>query len=48
MIKKRIDKVRIRNTEERLTQPDKIALIYFNKKDAEDYLQSLLLQETKY
>jgi hypothetical protein len=47
MIKKRIDKVRIRNTQERLTQPDKIALIYFNKKDVEDYLPYILyLQET--
>jgi hypothetical protein len=47
MIKKRIDKVRIRNSEERLTQPDKIALIYFNKKDIEDYLPYIqYLQET--
>lgn len=47
MIKKRIDKVHIRNTEERLTQPDKIALIYFNDKDVEDYLPyiSYLQQE---
>jgi len=38
MIKKRIDKVRVRNTEERLTQPDKIVLIYFDKADIHDYL----------
>jgi hypothetical protein len=38
MIKKRIDKVRIKDTEERLTQPDKIVLIYFDDKDVEDYL----------
>lgn len=38
MIKKRIDKVLIRNSQERLTQPDKLALIYFNKRDIEDYL----------
>lgn len=38
MIKKRIDKVHLRNTEERLTQPDKIVLIYFDNKDIEDYL----------
>jgi len=37
MIKKRIDKVHVRNTEERLTQPDKIVLIYFDNKDVEDY-----------
>lgn len=38
MIKKRIDKVHIRDTQERLTQPDTIALIYFNRKEVEDYL----------
>jgi len=47
MIKKRIDKVHIRNTDERLTQTDKIALIYFNRKDIEDYLPYLqYMQET--
>jgi hypothetical protein len=38
MIKKRIDKVHIKDTEERLTQPHKIVLIYFDNKDIEDYL----------
>ncbi|RPE09971.1 GAF domain-containing protein [Chitinophaga lutea] len=38
MIKKRIDKVHIRGTEERLTQPGTIALIYFNRKEIEDYI----------
>ena len=38
MIKKRIDKVHIKESEERLTQPDKIVLIYFDNKDVEDYL----------
>jgi hypothetical protein len=47
MIKKRIDKVLIRGTQERLTQPDKLALIYFNKRDIEDYLPFVkYLQET--
>ncbi|MCF0049218.1 GAF domain-containing protein [Dyadobacter sp. LJ53] len=47
MIKKRIDKVHIRNTNERLTQPDKIALIFFNDRDIEDYLPFIrFLQET--
>lgn len=47
MIKKRIDKVHIRNTTERLTQPDTIALIYFHQKDVEDYLPFIrYLQET--
>lgn len=47
MIKKRIDKVRIRNSKERLTQPGKIALIYVHEKDIEDYLPFIYyLQET--
>lgn len=37
IIKKRIDKVRIRNSEERLTQVGKIALVYYNDKDAAEY-----------
>jgi hypothetical protein len=37
VVKKRIDKVRIRDTGERLTQPGKIAIIYFNDKEAEEY-----------
>lgn len=47
MIKKRIDKVHVRNTGERLTQPDTLAIIYFNRSDLDDYLPSLqYLQET--
>lgn len=38
IIKKRIDKVRIKNTKERLTQPNKIALVYFNQKEADEYI----------
>lgn len=38
IIKKRIDKVHIKNSRERLTQPGKIALIYFNQKDADEYI----------
>jgi hypothetical protein len=38
IIKKRIDKVNIRNSRERLTQPGKIALIYFNQKEADEYI----------
>ncbi|MCR6719603.1 MAG: GAF domain-containing protein [Chitinophagaceae bacterium] len=48
IIKKRIDKVNIRNTRERLTQPGKIALIYFNQKDADEYVSYIQhLQEKK-
>lgn len=47
MIKKRIDKVSVTESGERLTQPDKLAIIYFNKKDVEDYLPFIkYLQET--
>jgi hypothetical protein len=47
MIKKRIDKVRIKNSQERLTQPDTIALIYFHHRDIEDYLPFIqYLQES--
>jgi len=38
IIKKRIDKVNIKDTHERLTQPDKIALVYFNQKEADEYV----------
>jgi hypothetical protein len=41
MIKKRIDKVHIRDTDERLTQPDKIALVYSNKEDAAEYISHI-------
>lgn len=38
IIKKRIDKVNIKDTHERLTQPNKIALVYFNQKEADEYV----------
>ncbi len=38
VVKKRIDKVLIKDTEERLTQPDKIALVYINQQDANEYI----------
>lgn len=48
MIKKRIDKVHIRNTDQRLTQPDKIVLIYFDKGDIRDYVPFIqYLQDKK-
>lgn len=37
IMKKRIDKVRIRNTNERLTQPGKIAIVYSYVREAEEY-----------
>ncbi len=38
-MKKRVDKANIKNTEERITQPGKIAIIYSQKEDEEEYLQ---------
>ena len=37
VVKKRIDKVQVRDTRERLTQPGMIAIIYFNDREAEEY-----------
>ncbi len=37
IIKKRIDKAKINGTDERLTQPGKIAIVYSQKKDANEY-----------
>lgn len=46
VIKKRIDKVHIADTNERLTQPGKIALVYFSRRDAEEYISHIqYLQE---
>ncbi|MBC8032621.1 MAG: GAF domain-containing protein [Chitinophagaceae bacterium] len=38
VIKKRIDKVRIKGTKERLTQPNKIAIVYFSQKEADEQI----------
>ena len=37
IIKKRIDKINIKGTDKRLTQPGKISLVYMNSKDIEQY-----------
>lgn len=39
IVKKRIDKVRIRDTNERLTQPGMIAIVYSQAKDAAEYTE---------
>jgi hypothetical protein len=38
LVKKRIDKAHIRDSDERLTQPGKIAIVYLNSWEAQDYL----------
>lgn len=46
IIKKRIDKVCLKGTNERLTQVGKIAVIYFNSRDADEYIKYIqYLQE---
>jgi hypothetical protein len=48
IIKKRIDKVHIKETNERLTQPGKIAIVYTQPKDAEEYAEYIeFLQNQK-
>lgn len=39
VVKKRVDKANIKNTDERITQPGKIAIIYSQKEDEEEYLK---------
>ena len=39
IIKKRIDKAYVKNTEERLTVPGKIAIVYSQDKDALEYIK---------
>lgn len=48
VIKKRIDKVLVKQIGERLTQPGKIAMVYYNQKDADEYVSYINhLQEKK-
>src|SRR5688572_5382222 len=48
IIKKRIDKVRIKDTNERLTQPGKVAIVYSQAKDATEYMEYIeFLQNQK-
>lgn len=48
IVKKRIDKVRIKETNERLTQPGKIAIVYTQEKDANEYIEYIeFLQNQK-
>jgi hypothetical protein len=48
VVKKRIDKVLIQGTNERLTQPGKIALVYFNAYEASEYFEYIkYLQDQK-
>jgi len=47
IIKKRIDKSLIKDTKERLTQPGKIAIVYSNDRDADEYLRYIEFLQSK-
>ncbi|SNR14402.1 GAF domain-containing protein [Tenacibaculum jejuense] len=47
IIKKRIDKAHIKGTTERLTTPGKIAIVYSQDKDAEEYLKYIKYLQSK-
>ena len=47
VMKKRLDKVHIRGTNERLTQPGKIAMVYSNPKEAEEYQEYITFLQSK-
>ena len=46
-IKKRLDKVRIKDTEERLTQPGRIAIVYSNQKEVQEYQEYIQFLQKK-
>jgi hypothetical protein len=47
IVKKRIDKAHIKDTDERLTQPGKIAIVYSQAKDAEEYTEYIEFLQNK-
>lgn len=47
IIKKRLDKARIQETGERLTQPGKIALVYSNPKELQEYVEYVEFLQNK-
>jgi len=47
LVKKRIDKAHIKNTEERLTQPGKIAIVYMNSLEAQEYLGYITILQSR-
>jgi len=47
VMKKRLDKVRIKDTAERLTQPGKIAMVYSNQKEAQEYQEYIQFLQSK-
>ncbi len=48
IVKKRIDKALVRGTEERLTQPGKVAIVYSQARDAAEYLEYIEYLQNKH
>ena len=48
IMKKRLDKVHIEGTNERLTQPGKIAIVYSNPREAQEYNEYICYLQSKY
>lgn len=49
IVKKRIDKVHLKDSEERLTQPGKIAVVYSQQKELQEYMEYIeFLQNEKF
>ena len=46
-MKKRLDKVKIKDSDERLTQPGKIAMVYSNPKEAQEYQEYIQFLQSK-
>ncbi|SEP99488.1 hypothetical protein SAMN05421824_0886 [Hyunsoonleella jejuensis] len=47
VVKKRVDKAKIKGTDERVTQNGKIAIVYSQKSDEEEYLQYIKFLQSK-
>ncbi len=47
IVKKRIDKAKIKNSEERITQPGKLTIIYQNREEEKEYLNYIKLMQHK-
>ncbi|MEL6811517.1 MAG: GAF domain-containing protein [Bacteroidota bacterium] len=47
VVKKRVDKAHIKGTDERITQPGKIAIVYSQKSDEQEYLKYINFLQSK-
>jgi hypothetical protein len=47
LVKKRIDKAHIKDSDERLTRPGKIAIVYLNSREAQEYLRYIKILQAE-